>query len=101
MASLVEFRRLIAELPVGAFGLAGMLWMPVFEHVQEACYAKVGGHVSEDEFFLPNRHAVAHGRLPYSTPRDSMNSLIIADFLLTCVDPVVAYLSAVDHPSLE
>jgi hypothetical protein len=94
MTSLVEIRAEIAKLPVTAMDLPGMLWMSVFEHVQDACYAKVGKDASETDFPLPNRHAVAHGLLPYTTPRDSMNSLVIADFMLTCIGSVVAHLSA-------
>lgn len=96
MASLVEARGAIAKLPANALGLPGILWISVFEHVQEACYAKIGKDASEEDFPLPNRHAVAHGLLPYSSPRDSMNSLVIADFMLTCVGSVVAYLSPRD-----
>ncbi|WP_155804602.1 hypothetical protein [Magnetospirillum fulvum] len=93
MTSLTEIREIIAKLPIGAFDISPIDWMPVFEHIQDACYTNVGGDASVSDFPFPNRHAVAHGRLPCSTPRDSMNSLVIADFMFSCLGSAVIHLT--------
>lgn len=33
----------------------------------------------------PNRHAISHGWLPYSTPQDSLNTIILTDYLYRIV----------------
>lgn len=95
MAGLGEFRKSIGEVALSSpFDASAFIWLEIYDEIQNVCYAKVGLDRGEDDFRFPNRHAVAHGRFPYSSPRDSMNSLVLADFMLTCVQTLEAELSA-------
>ena len=62
--------------------------MSVLNHIQDACYAKVKSDATTNDFPIPNRHAVVHGLVSYTTPRDSMNSLVIADFMFTSINAI-------------
>lgn len=83
-ASLDELRKeLGGSLSWSDFGTPGMWFLYLFEAITETCYARF----SKDAEPLgsntrhPNRHAIAHGFASFSTVKDSMNTLFIADFM--------------------
>lgn len=80
--SLKELRERMWGLPCTAFGGYGLIGLRIAEYLDEHCYRNFK---TDDELAqliaLPNRHAIMHGMANYSTARDSLNVLFVADFI--------------------
>lgn len=88
ITSLPELRKAVLGLPVNELRPRGLWGFRLFEAINEACYAKVTAYLAstaDAAARVPNRHAVAHGLLPYTAARDSLNTFFIADFLFEAV----------------
>jgi hypothetical protein len=73
----------------GPWAAARTQWRQVADQLRPRV-PKLANLMDEADFPIPNRHAVTHGRVSYSSPRDSMNSLVIADFMLTLIDAIAS-----------
>ncbi len=85
VTGLPGFAELVGELPVGSvltvnYGVA--LYYKLVDHL----YAKVESSDQIEAARLdpvPNRHATLHGILPYDQPQNSINMLIMTDFMFS------------------
>lgn len=82
-------RRIAGELPLGDHGdpLAFRLYLKLCDHLY--------GHVQDDRAReavsrdpVPNRHASVHGIVTYSTAQNSINTLIMTDYVFQLVTAV-------------
>ena len=82
--------KLVDLLPREAYGwiLLGRLIRHLYEEVNDSNRAEY------EKDCVPNRHAAAHGLLPYATHKHSMNMIIMADY-------VFQILTALPAPSLR
>jgi len=83
-ASLDELRNQLGEmLSWSDFGTHGFWFLHLFEAMMDTCYAHITTDMNplENPTRHPNRHAIAHGFVSFSTAKDSMNTLFIADFM--------------------
>ena len=91
ITSLREVRESILELPLSDVTDHGYWAMRVLHFIEEHCYAPVKADDDVDaRSSLPNRHAIAHGRIPYASARDSINSLVAADFMFRALNAIVS-----------
>ncbi|MER8371749.1 hypothetical protein [Mesorhizobium sp. M1406] len=86
-AGIKEFRQAVDRLPAGY-----MLQNPTStDRLYRTLAAHLYDHVNSDncQAFasnpIPNRHAAMHGRVTYTTAQNSINTLIMADFVFDLV----------------
>lgn len=89
ITSLREVRASILELPLSDITGHGHWARRVFQFIENQCYANFKVDDELDSLsLLPNRHAIAHGIIPYSSARDSLNSLVSADFMFRALNAI-------------
>lgn len=82
-ASLPKFADLVGRLPLGQFPDVEAplrLFKKLESHLYMSVWDEAGlANVAADA--VPNRHAAIHGFIDYSTMQNSMNTIIMADFI--------------------
>jgi hypothetical protein len=92
MASQQKLQEAIGELypcELAKDGLSGMrLYEKLLDHLYVSMQTpeRVAAVAAEP---VPNRHAAVHGHVSYNTSRNSVNALIIADFLFHAITAIV------------
>lgn len=86
ITNLTELRDAIGN-ELGASDLGPVKWwgLKICRFISESCYADVSPHSPQQLPGLPNRHALAHGLFSFSTARESLNTLFIADFMFRAI----------------
>lgn len=92
-ASLKELRRQVGGLPLSPALLGGVAYLALYQRLAEHLYEEVRSaeqleKVRRDP--VPNRHAAIHGLVPYGTMQNSLNALIMAEYVLGLVGALKA-----------
>lgn len=86
IASQKEFREALTRLPFG-YVLQKQHDMPLYLKLRDHLYNRVAETnrlaVAGDP--VPNRHAAMHGLVPYNSAQNSINALIMTDYILRLV----------------
>jgi hypothetical protein len=95
ITSLPEIRRGAGELPAGEI-LAYEFGMNLFKKMEAHLYEKVGDNEIEIAKFardpVPNRHAALHGIVSYASAQNSLNALIMTDFMFHLISCMKRYM---------
>jgi hypothetical protein len=80
--------------------------MQLFTKMEEHLYARVGDDAEQIARFandaVPNRHASLHGIISYSSSQNSLNALMMADFMFHLISRVKQYVvdASEDHDAV-
>lgn len=84
ITSLPSFSDTVGKLPAGDV-LAFAYGMELFKKIRKHLYLKIGKNADVlaqcETDPVPNRHATVHGLISYSSAQNSLNMLVMADFL--------------------
>lgn len=97
ITSLPSFHDTVGKLPAGDV-LAFAYGMELFQKIRKHLYLKIGKNVDVlaqcEADPVPNRHATVHGLISYSSAQNSLNMLIMADFLFHLIGVLTGRLEA-------
>lgn len=88
IASQPLLRELTGRLPISAVEPSGFLALNLFRRLSEHLYEHVWDEDSRGRFAeapVPNRHAVVHGLVLYSSMQNSLNAIFMADFIFQAI----------------
>lgn len=94
MASLPRLRELAGETRPGDHALGGGAALRLFRRLADHFYCQVNtgddvARLAADP--VPNRHAAAHGLVVYDTVQNSLNMLIMADYVFQVISLAKSY----------
>ena len=88
IASQHELQKLAEALPVTSVDPGGFFALKLYQRLAKHMYEHVDDEDARQRFArdpVPNRHAVVHGYIAYSTMQSSLNAIFMADFILQAV----------------
>ncbi|EZP68025.1 hypothetical protein BV97_05666 [Novosphingobium resinovorum] len=101
ITSMTGLRGALSKLPIGnianfEFGLT------LYDRVQKHLYKNVGSKPQQIRKYesdpVPNRHASLHGLVSYKTFQNSINILIMTDFMFHCISGMKKYIRDQQEP---
>ena len=97
IASQPVLRELTGRLPISAVEPSGFLALNLFRRFSKHLYEHVWDEDSRRRFAedpVPNRHAVVHGLVLYSSMQNSLNAIFMADFIFQAIGSLKTLASA-------
>lgn len=97
-ASLRELREAIMEAPVGVI-LSHVAPFDLFETLDKHLYERVQSQEDVARLAtdpIPNRHAAIHGLIQYKSELNSLNALILTDYVFFVISQIADYLGPVE-----
>lgn len=101
-ASLEELRKLVMELPAGVI-LGHVAPIDLFTVLDEHLYDRVKTPEAVERFRndpIPNRHAAIHGLIHYASAQNSLNMLILADYIFFLLSQLSRYRAELAEPEI-
>ena len=88
ITSQLVLRELVSELPISSLEPRGFFGLTLYKRLSEHLYEHVRDAEARDLFArdpVPNRHAVVHGLVVYSSRQHSLNMIFMAEFVFQMI----------------
>ena len=85
MAGQRVLRKIAGERPIDGFRINAWLSVLLYRKLDEHAYLDTEEFPDTLSDTVPNRHATMHGRASYSTHQNSINALILADYVFQVI----------------
>ena len=88
ITSQTRLRDLAGSLPISVVGAAGVCGMNLYRRLSSHLYVAVLDDDARRRFAedpVPNRHAVVHGLVEYSSMQNSLNAIFMTEFLFATI----------------
>ena len=83
-----RLRELASELPISSIEPGGFFALKLYQRLSMHLYERVNDECGRNRFTqdpVPNRHAVVHGYVVYSSMQSSLNTIFMANFILQVI----------------